>query len=552
MRADKAAVLGALNDIMTWGLDASGSTRSVKFTGEMVKQGKLPWKYINWLLTSEANGIQDINDYKHFMPETLDKDGNFDQAKLADYGLIYDEATDRLMVKHVFINTDEFKGTLFEKIFKEYAVDGASLIVNSKYREMLMRTNNVDDTAILKPKYYQSDDQGNSLIYKSAYFMQNVDEYTKNGNPLIADFFNKLSSQAAVISFTTASKGNQTFRTKKVMRDGAEYLYDVNNNLVNVRKPKADDQQFKNELDKAKFEEQSAKQEEDLFTKEQERLQQNLSQGILDPSRIVDIPLSGENAMQFVDYAHPLSNLNSVGLGINSTPMFNRLFDAFNSDNGQKAYENLMKFEDRAVARDMKKASDILTLRSVYDKLMNQYQSDVPVQPVNRKFQGGFENVGKGTEIGDGKDKAMREIANAAIVERVNNNPSSTKTTIDQLGNPNENSNIIMLARNGKLSGKPLTGNTKKRINDSYQRGSKFVVGDMPNVDSQFIDYLDEIGADYTVYHTGSKARIADKSINVEKQKTSISNDELVRSGRAITYLADKIKGYTDKQLVGS
>jgi len=30
----------------------------------------------------------------------------------------------------------------------------------------------------------------------------------------------------------------------------------------------------------------------------------------------------------------------------------------------------------------------------------------------------------------------------------------------------------------------------------------------MPNVDSQFIDYLQEIGATFTVYHTGNKSRI--------------------------------------------
>jgi hypothetical protein len=30
----------------------------------------------------------------------------------------------------------------------------------------------------------------------------------------------------------------------------------------------------------------------------------------------------------------------------------------------------------------------------------------------------------------------------------------------------------------------------------------------MPNVDSQFIDYLQEIGAKFTIYHTGDKSRI--------------------------------------------
>ena len=49
----------------------------------------------------------------------------------------------------------------------------------------------------------------------------------------------------------------------------------------------------------------------------------------------------------------------------------------------------------------------------------------------------------------------------------------------------------------------------RKNIIDSFHREeSEFVVGDMPNVDSQFIEYLQEIGAKFTIYHTGNEPRI--------------------------------------------
>ena len=65
-----------------------------------------------------------------------------------------------------------------------------------------------------------------------------------------------------------------------------------------------------------------------------------------------------------------------------------------------------------------------------------------------------------------------------------------------------------MLARNGELKNKPLSPETKNQIEIAFNNGGEFVVGDMPGVDSQFIDYLQEIGAKFTVYHTGSIPRI--------------------------------------------
>jgi hypothetical protein len=177
-------------------------------------------------------------------------------------------------------------------------------------------------------------------------------------------------------------------------------------------------------------------------------------------------------------------------------------------------------------------------------------------------YKGGFDNTGKGTPRGDGKDKAMREIADGFIgeilelsedssywddykdykpqtssaysamsiaekndyplddvdgitVKALPNYHFDNKVTYfikdeEEEGVFNESSRdaIIMLARNSEYKGKPLTQQTKNSILDNHKKGTEFVVGDMPEVDSQFIDYLQEIGAKFTIYHTGDTPRI--------------------------------------------
>jgi hypothetical protein len=123
-------------------------------------------------------------------------------------------------------------------------------------------------------------------------------------------------------------------------------------------------------------------------------------------------------------------------------------------------------------------------------------------------YSGGHNNVGKGTPTGDGKDVAMRKVADSSIVELANNKPSSSLTTATALGQVNNDSKVIMLARNSELRNQPLKEATAVQIRNAHARGARFVVGDMPGVDSQFIDLLDEIGASYTIYHTGNTSRI--------------------------------------------
>jgi hypothetical protein len=137
----------------------------------------------------------------------------------------------------------------------------------------------------------------------------------------------------------------------------------------------------------------------------------------------------------------------------------------------------------------------------------------------------------KGSVEGDAKDAAMRKVADNFIGETSSEKLSSStntsaKSIAAKTGSKVKGSlvgyrigtsgkfvfgatgGVTMLARNGALKGTALGSQTKQSIKTSADLGSTFVVGDMPNVDSQFIDYLDEIGAKYTIYHTGETSRI--------------------------------------------
>jgi len=133
-------------------------------------------------------------------------------------------------------------------------------------------------------------------------------------------------------------------------------------------------------------------------------------------------------------------------------------------------------------------------------------------------------NAGKGTPLGDAKDVAMRNDADAAIVELenivrqkeiVSANPNavgktSTETSLLQLGPATGDltGKTIMLARNGKLANQPLREETIAQIKSAKEAGAKFIVGDMPGVDTLYYKVLDEIEADYIVYHTGTSPRV--------------------------------------------
>lgn len=162
-----------------------------------------------------------------------------------------------------------------------------------------------------------------------------------------------------------------------------------------------------------------------------------------------------------------------------------------------------------------------------------------------------LENKSTNNWYGDAKDGAMRKVAGGFIGELLETKSSigessmviesqfhdepvgedSIESFFVEKGKPTiisggtTYSEIVMLARDDAFSGKPLDENTKQAIKKSHETGSIFVVGDMPNVDSQFIDYLKEIGATFEIYHTGDTPRIVvDKAPEqkIENDSTSI------------------------------
>jgi len=194
-------------------------------------------------------------------------------------------------------------------------------------------------------------------------------------------------------------------------------------------------------------------------------------------------------------------------------------------------------------------------------------------------YKGGYSNDGKGTPQGDGKDKAMREVAKFFIGEMTDGNtesstfgslmaikkdPLAVVIRSDKGGTYNiydaqdgkidankyvsinnvledlrSKKGVVMLAKNGSAP-KQLLQYTKDLILEFHNNGAEFIVGDMPGVDSQFIDYLKEIGATFTIYHAGSKSRITVD----EGQKTikmQLDNIEKIKSNnKTITNRTEK------------
>lgn len=231
--------------------------------------------------------------------------------------------------------------------------------------------------------------------------------------------------------------------------------------------------------------------------------------------------------------------------------------------------------------------------RTEFPRLLMEVREQLRQSQNTRGFQGyvgGFSNEGKGTVQGDGKDKAMREIANGFIGE-LSKSPykkqgdkfvlkdpdSSTFTSLVTIMKRGHNPGTyedgttyegqvsynlgyqsggkmvmavsnrdlydegwipttIMLARNSELRGTPLESDTKVQIKQFADKGVHFVVGDMPDVDSQFIEYLQEIGANFTIYHTGTASRI-----NVQSnQQTIQSMDDLLTTNQKAIDLMQK------------
>jgi hypothetical protein len=233
-----------------------------------------------------------------------------------------------------------------------------------------------------------------------------------------------------------------------------------------------------------------------------------------------------------------------ISTNSNKKATLSKRFRTFNDENFSRAVLSTNK--DAVIAEFLKQAK--VEVKEEQEAMPEAfYEDQVSATQVEgfQGYKGGFEDKGKGTPQGDGKDKAMRQVATASIVEfKSDKSKSSSLTTLNEVGTDNDYSyekdryvgssyngslpafsgmgvmsnfgKTVMLARNGKLANTPLNNETKYLINIANQQGAEFVVGDMPGVDSQFIDYLQEIGAKFTIYHTGTTPRVQVKQATAQ------------------------------------
>ena len=184
------------------------------------------------------------------------------------------------------------------------------------------------------------------------------------------------------------------------------------------------------------------------------------------------------------------------------------------------------------------------THATALDYLINKYDWNAPKPAVTKPVETGtkpgpvavkiFKWNKPSAEIGSDADVAMRKIATSSIVEfKSDKVPSSSLTTMNTVGEDNSYSyekdryvgvsntgglkngrvnfgSIVMLARNGKLSGTALSPDTIAEINEAHKQGAKFLVGDMQGVDTPFIDHLNKIGAVYAIYGHGRLKGVSD------------------------------------------
>lgn len=153
--------------------------------------------------------------------------------------------------------------------------------------------------------------------------------------------------------------------------------------------------------------------------------------------------------------------------------------------------------------------------------------------------------------IGSGKTAEQWSKLEGWSVEYFNNKVKPKLNEAWQIEYKTLQNNIVMLARNSEFKGQSLKEETKQQILQAHNAGAEFVVGDMPNVDSQFIDYLQEIGAKFTIYHTGNAPRI-----QIDKNKTQAPKEGEMKLKNGKTYPYSKINskmleviGYSSEEI---
>jgi len=245
---------------------------------------------------------------------------------------------------------------------------------------------------------------------------------------------------------------------------------------------------------------------------------------------------SGRGWEAFVSILFQRTNATEKGkviyMPINKMGAGNKLTEIYSDSDATSVIES--NNSSAMLSTSVRKRSGFTLVKDLFPDIFGRQEEDDDIEDEIditgfKGYKFGFIDKGKGTIEGDGKDAAMREVADGFIGEIGKTTSSSTLTSANTIlklpiedivaavnftkskvaiapSSLNDNAKIIMLARNKSFrEGKPLSEEVKEAILKAKKKGAEFVVGDMPNVDSQFIDYLLEIGATFTVYHTGPK-----------------------------------------------
>lgn len=347
-------MLNSITDLMTWGIDAGGSSRTITSKDGIVSQAKNPWKYHS-LLASNDPTYASAEYLKPFLGDAINEDGSWDERALKEKGITIRDG--EAFVKTAYLDPEMYADIPFMgNLLGENATDGATFVSNKRLFDLISDTmlKNSDDTAILKPKWHDTDAQGNMSMFKTALYDYGFDEYTKKMNPEMMQFMGTVKDAVGFLSFQTSNKGSNTFRTKEhpvshTDNSKARAIFDNSGKLVDVIVKS--DGEYKSDTK--------------LFEAETQYIKERLAQGIIDPRMIQEMPITGSNGVSFIESSHPISKTNAGSLGINQVPMFNPLFEFFREN--PEAYKALENLEDKTIAKAVQGMKDVYNLRTLLE-----------------------------------------------------------------------------------------------------------------------------------------------------------------------------------------
>lgn len=363
---DENKSLIALDDEITstfmWGLDPAGDGRTIKFSADRseARVKKLATKYEGVEFGRNPSQLDKESLIRKHLP---DYDYNTALTE-SDLKSIYNELgikyhNGELYQRTVVIDPSMLEGTM-SKIFDEDGTDGATILTNNKlgklYNSMMY---NSENSAVIKPKYYGLDNNGNSLIYKTGSFNLNFDAITEQSNSLVDAYRKNLSKSVGAITFNTSMKSGHTRKISRVPASTNPDGYVIVNA---VKQPIGA--------------EVNGKRDNDLFKAELELYKQNLNNGILEDKYILDIPLTGKNPLQLIGASHSADANDAGAWGIPDNPLHNRQFPLWQKDGG-KAYDITQRLIGNVIDRNVSVMEGLISLRNDLGEALNRNAPDI-------------------------------------------------------------------------------------------------------------------------------------------------------------------------------